>query len=464
VRNCRSLRGRLRVRGIRGQAMGCKVKWILVAMVAGIAMAAAAQQPTAGTDGTVTAAPVVIKAGRILDVRTGAFLEHVFVTVTGGRITSIGTSTSTTGAEVIDLSGQTLLPGLIDCHEHVLGNLADWSPMSELRMSSPMKALWGVRNLQVWLREGFTTLRDAGESDPSYGQIALRNAIKQGLIQGPRILSAGMFISLTGGHGDVSSLAPEWELPRQPNIADSVDDVDSAVRRDIKFGADWIKLMASGGVTDPLSDASAQELSGEQMAEAVAVAHRAHKKVMAHAHALAGIRAAVEAGVDSIEHGSVLDDDTAALMSKKGTWLIPTFYIQEHMLADGIKQGLTLYSIEKERNVIAQKRATFPLALKHHVRIAFGVDDQPEASPKEFDAMVRAGMTPLQAIQAATVNGAELLGLTADLGTLESGKIADIVAVPGDPTQDVRLLEHVTFVMKSGVVIKNESQAAHATP
>ncbi len=271
-----------------------------------------------------------------------------------------------------------------------------------------------------------------------------------------------MFISLTGGHGDATSLAPEWELSRQPNIADTVPEIDASVRRDIKFGADWIKLMASGGVSDPMSDANVQELSGEQMAEAVKVAHRAHKKVMAHAHARAGIRAAVEAGVDSIEHGSDLDEETAALMAKKGTWLIPTFYIEEHSLADGEKQGLTAYSMDKERAIIAKKRSTFPLALRYHVRIAFGVDDEPEAAPKEFDAMVRAGMTPLQAIQAATVNGAELLGLTADLGTLESGKQADIIAVPGNPVRDVRILEHVTFVMAGGVVIKNETPLAQA--
>jgi imidazolonepropionase-like amidohydrolase len=194
------------------------------------------------------------------------------------------------------------------------------------------------------------------------------------------------------------------------------------------------------------------------------VAHRAQKKVMAHAHALAGIRAAVEAGVDSIEHGSFLDDETAALMSARGTWLIPTLWVEEHSLAMGVQQGLTPYSMEKERKVVESKHLTFPLALRHHVRIAFGVDDAPEEAPKEFSAMVHAGMTPLQAIQAATVNGAELLGLTANIGTVEQGKIADLVAVPGDPTQDVQLLEHVTFVMKGGIVIKNEPMAAAGRP
>ncbi|HEY6368997.1 MAG TPA: amidohydrolase family protein, partial [Candidatus Sulfotelmatobacter sp.] len=222
---------------------------------------------------------------------------------------------------------------------------------------------------------------------------------------------------------------------------------------------DWIKLMASGGVSDPLSDVTAQELSDEQMAEAVAVAHRAHKKVMAHAHSLAGIRAAVNAGVDSIEHGSILDEETAALMAKRGIWLVPALYIGEHMLAEGAQRGFSPYSMEKLKATIALKTATFPYALKFHVRIAFGVDDEPEASPKEFAATVRAGMKPLEAIQAATMNGAELLGLSALVGTLEPGKLADIVAVPGDPLHDVRELEHVNFVMKEGVVVKNEATA-----
>jgi imidazolonepropionase-like amidohydrolase len=439
-----------------------KASWLWVAALAWNGIAAAAQQPPPSTAGSAQSpVPFAIRAGQLLDVRTGKMAANVYIVVDGGRIRSIDAAAPQAGVTVIDLSGQTVMPGLIDCHEHILGNSADWSPLSNLRESSPMKALWGVRNLQVWLAEGFTTLRDAGEADASYGQVALRDAVNQGLIQGPRIVAAGMWISLTGGHGDAAALAPEWQLPRQPNIADTVAEIDVAVRRDIKFGADWIKLMASGGVTDPLSDVSVQELSGEQLAEAVAVAHRAHKKVMAHAHSLVGIRAAVEAGVDSIEHGSVLDDETAALMARKGTWLVPTFYIQEHILADGAKRGLTPYSIEKERAVIARKRATFPLALKHHVRIAFGVDDEPEAGPREFDAMVRAGLTPLEAIQAATVNAAELLGLSAQVGTLEPGKAADIVAVRGDPQRDVRLLEHVTFVMKDGLLIKNETAPGH---
>ena len=422
--------------------------------------AAWAQQPAAlSSSGPQAASPIAIKAGRLLDVRTGAITMNAFILVENGRIKSIGIA-APEGVPLIDLSDETVLPGLIDCHEHILGNPSDLTPLADLRMSSPMKAVWGVRNLLIWLREGFTTLRDAGEFDPSYAQLALRDGVKRGLIQGPRIVSAGNFISLTGGHGDFMALAPEWALTRPHNIADTVEEVSTVVRRDIKYGADWIKLMASGGVSDPLSDATAQELSDEQMAEAVAVAHRAHKKVMAHAHALAGIRAAVHAGVDSIEHGSVLDEETAALMAKRGTWLVPTFYISEHILAEGAKRGLSPYSIEKGKANIAQKAATFPYALKFHVRIAFGVDDEPEAGPKEFAAMVRAGMKPLEAIQAATINGAELLGLSALIGTLEPGKLADIVAVPGDPLHDVRELEHVNFVMKEGVVVQNQASVS----
>ena len=248
-------------------------------------------------------ARIAIHAGRLLDPRTGNYANNVFIVVEGDRIVSVGTS-APVGVDVIDLSAQTILPGLADCHAHILGNWKDQSPTADLRMSSPMHALYGVHNLQIWLDHGFTSLREAGEPDAAYGQIALRDAIRKGLIRGPRIVSSGNFISLTGGHGDNDPLAPDQAQPRGTNIANTVDEVNDAVRHDIKYGADWIKLMATGGVMDIFSDFTTQELSEEQMARAVEIAHRAGKHVMAHAEGTVGIKAAVRAGVDSIEHGT----------------------------------------------------------------------------------------------------------------------------------------------------------------
>ena len=206
-------------------------------------------------------------------------------------------------------------------------------------MSSAQKTLWGVHNLQTWLDHGFTALRDAGESDLGYGQLALRDSIEKGLIRGPRMVSAGNFVSVNGGHGDADVLAPDQQLARRPNISDTVDDVSRAVRRDIKYGADWIKLMATGGVMDPISDYRVEELSEEQMAKAVEVAHRAGKKVMAHAEGAEGIKAAVRAGVDSIEHGTVMDEEGARLMEQHGTWLVPTLFCFQHDLQTGTFAG-----------------------------------------------------------------------------------------------------------------------------
>jgi imidazolonepropionase-like amidohydrolase len=396
---------------------------------------------------------VAVHAGKLLDVRTGSYRSDVYIVIQDGKIKSID-STAPAGARVIDLSRQTVLPGLCDCHAHTLGDPEDWSPTSGLRMSSAQAALWGARNLRAWLERGFTMLRDPGESDPAYAQVALRDSVRRGLIPGPRMVTAGNFVSVTGGHGDADVLAPDQALPRRPNLSDTVDDVTRAVRLDIKYGADWIKLMASGGVMDPMSDFNVQELSDEQMAEAVRVAHRAGKKVMAHAHATGAIRAAVNAGVDSIEHGSFLDDETAALMVKKGTWLVPTVYILEEVIETGPSHGLSAASMEKARAVIKLRHAGFDTAVRNGVRIAFGVDAQPEAAPKEFDALVRYGLKPLQAIQAATINAAELIGMKSDTGAIEPGKFADLIAVDGDPLQNIRTMEQVRFVMKGGDVVK----------
>jgi imidazolonepropionase-like amidohydrolase len=403
---------------------------------------------------------VLIKTGMIFEARTGRMLSNQAILIEGDRIKEVGDSSTIakhapTEARVIDLSSATVLPGLIDCHAHVRGNLKDLTFTREVRTSSAQGVLWAVHNVQIWLDHGFTALRDAGEADPSYGQIALRDSINMGLIRGPRMVSAGGFVSVTGGHGDFDPLAPDQPLPPSPNLADNVDQVSGVVRRDLKYGADWIKLMATGGVSDELSDFNVQELSDEQMAKAVEIAHRARKKVMAHAEGTQGIKAAVRAGVDSIEHGTMLDEEGAALMEQKGTWLVPTLNAFLRLTNPDPSLGQSDLETEKTKEVVRYLPAAFKLALQHHLKIAFGDDDDPDYLDGEFIALVKYGMKPVQALQAATVNGAELLGLSNQIGTIEAGKYADIMAVNGDPLADIANMEKVVFVMKGGEIVKN---------
>jgi len=414
--------------------------------------------PTPATSAAKPPIRVAILAGRLLDVRTGNYATNVYIAIENDRIVSLG-ATAPAGVQVIDLSTQTILPGLADCHAHILGNMKDQSATGGLRMSSPMAALWGFHNLQIWMDHGFTSLREAGEGDPAYGQIALRDAIRKGLIRGPRIQSSGNFVSLTGGHGDNDPLAPDHEMPRGTNIANTVDEVSDAVRHDIKYGADWIKLMATGGVEDPFSDFNVQELSEAQMARAVEVAHRAGKHVMVHAEGTEGIKAAVRAGVDSIEHGTMLDEEGATLMEQKGTWLVPTLYTFQHGAEEGTSLGADPIMAEKGLAILAAQQPAFTRALRHHLKIAYGVDDDVDFVSKEFSALVRGGMTTLGAIQASTTSAADLLGTAKDTGTVEAGKFADLIAVSGDPLKDITIMEHVTFVMKGGEVIKDEVHA-----
>jgi imidazolonepropionase-like amidohydrolase len=428
---------------------------ILVSPPAGFAQGDPGQtQSTPAQPAAKPPARSAIHAGRLLDPRTGNYATNVFIVIDGDRIASVSAS-APPGIPVIDLSSQTVLPGLTDCHAHILGNQKDESPTGELRMSSPMGALWGYRNLQIWLDHGFTSLRDAGESDLAYGQLALRDAIKQGLIRGPRIVSAGNFISVLGGHGDYDVLAPDQAMPRRPNIANTVDEVSDAVRHDIKYGADWIKLMATGGVGDPISDYRVEELSEEQMARAVEVAHRAGKKVMAHAEGTEGIKAAVRAGVDSIEHGTMLDEEGASLMEQRGTWLVPTLFTFQYGAKHDAELGADPVAVAKDKEILSAQQPAFERALKHHLKIAYGTDLDPDNVSGEFGALVRGGLSPLGAIQATTVNAAALLGTSQDTGTVEPGKFADIIAVSADPLKDITVMEHVTFVMKGGEVIKD---------
>lgn len=403
-----------------------------------------------------TPEPVAIKAGRLLDVKTGKIATNVFISVENHRIKSVS-SEAPAGVRVIDLSNAFVMPGMVDCHAHILGDLDNLTPGGGFRMSSAKKTLWGMRNLREWLEKGFTALRDAGEDDLGYGQLALRDAINAGWIEGPRMQSSGNFVSVTGGHGDAQDFfAPDQVVSPRPNVADTVDQVAMAVRRDIKYGADWIKLMGTGGVLDLTSDFNVQELSEEQMAKAVEVAHRAHKRVMVHAEGTEGIKAAVRAGVDTIEHGTMLDDEGAALMAKKGTWLVPTLYTFQHGVALGTSQGQDPISLAKGKEILSHQQPAFTRALKAHLKIAVGIDDAPANLPKEVEALVHGGMTPLQALQAATISGAELLNWSDQIGTIEAGKFADIIAMEGDPTHDINAIEKVAFVMKDGVTIKND--------
>ena len=427
-------------------------QWCKFVLVIALSAALYAQQPAPA------AAPkpqrVAIHAGRLLDVRSGKVTPDAFIVVEGERIASIGT-VAPEGVPVVDLSRQTVMPGFVDVHVHLLTDWKDLSSASGLRTSSPEGALWGLHNMQTYLGEGFTTLRDAGEDDLNYGQLALRDFVNKGIFPGPRLQSAGNFISITGGHGDFDSLAPDYEMPRRPNIADNVDEMGPAVRRDLKYGADWIKLMASGGVMDPFSDFNVQELSEEQMAKAVEIAHRARRHVMAHAEGTPGIKAAAQAGVDSIEHGTMLDEETATIMEQKGIWLVPTLHtFQRGVDQTAVTAGIDPVSLAKGRAILKYQGPAFTIALKHHLKIALGDDDDPDYAAQEFVSLVKGGMTPLQALQAGTINGATLLGWQDQIGTIEPGKYADIVAMDGDPAQDISQVTKVVFVMKGGKIYK----------
>jgi imidazolonepropionase-like amidohydrolase len=411
---------------------------------------AIAQEPSA------PAASQAILAGKLVDVRSGNVRSHAYIVIAGDRVQAIA-DTAPGGVPVIDLSAYTVLPGLIDAHGHILSNPTSQNFATELRTSIPQATLWGVYNLRLWLDHGFTSVRDACEGPADYPQFALRDSIKRGLILGPRITAAGGCISVSGGHGDGSPLPADLQVPRGQNVADTVDDIDHVVRRDIKYGADWIKLMATGGVMDAISDFHVQELSEAQMAEAVVVAHRAGKKVMAHAEGAEGIKAAVRAGVDSIEHGTMLDEEGARLMEEHHTWLVPTLYCFQHDMETGLSKGRDPDSFAKGQEIMAAQGPAFKRALDHHIRIVYGVDDDDvdESVSREFDALVRGGLSTLGALQAATVNAATMLGKDQDVGVIEPGRYADIIAVKGDPLADITVMEHVDFVMQGSRIIKD---------
>lgn len=400
---------------------------------------------------------VVVKAGRVLDVRTGKYLEHQLILIEGDRIKEIGAESQVTShvpseARIIDLSQLTVLPGFIDAHTHLTYNVGQTSYRG-LSISIPREALIGAKNARITLEAGFTTVRNVHAH--GYANIALRDAINAGDVPGPRILASGPALSITGGHGDENLLAPQFHAEGD-GVANGVDAVMAKVRENIKYGADVIKFMATGGVLSEGDNPNFEQFSPEEMRAIVAEAHRLGRKVAAHAHGAQGIKDAVLAGVDSIEHGSFINDEDIQLMKQHGTYLVPTLYLEDWLAENLEKFGLTPSMVAKAKMVLPAARRNEEHAIREGVKIAFGTDSAvyPHGlNAHEFPVMVKLGMSPLSAIQAATLNASDLLGWQDRVGALEPGKFADLIAVDGDPLQDVSLLENVKFVMKGGSVV-----------
>jgi imidazolonepropionase-like amidohydrolase len=401
---------------------------------------------------------IVLKAAHVVDARTGRVLDLQTVLISADRIEKVGPSSEVAippGATVIDLGPATLLPGLIDCHTHLTFDPSN-AGFRSLGISVPREALTGAKNARVTLEAGFTTVRNVGAS--GYSDVALRDAINASEVPGPRMLVSGPPLGITGGHCDENHLAPEFNYHAE-GVADGIPAVMAKVRETVKYGADVVKFCASGGVFSKGDLPGAEQYSPAEMAALISEAHRLGRKVAAHAHGTQAIIDATNAGVDSIEHGSLIDDAGIAAMKQHGTYLVADIYNDDFILNMGKQYGFTDEMLEKERMVGQQQREGFRKAAQAGVKIAFGTDAgvYPHGwNAKQFAYMVRYGLSPMQAIQSATVNAADLIGWADRVGSLEPGKFADLIAVQGDPTTDVTVLEHVQFVMKGGQVVKNE--------
>jgi imidazolonepropionase-like amidohydrolase len=411
---------------------------------------ASAQEPTSSR--------VMVHAGKLLDVRSGKTLADQAIVIEAGKIVSVSPFSQAkraSGDRLIDLSAATVLPGLTDAHTHLTGNPQDAGPQA-LGISLPRATLTGARNARITLEAGFTTVRNVGAE--GYSDVALRDAIDAGDVPGPRMLVSGPPLGITGGHCDENFLPFDFHYSAE-GVADGVEGVQHKVRETIKYGADLIKICATGGVLSHGDNPQASQYTLEEMKAIVADAHRLGRKVAAHAHGAQGILWASQAGVDSIEHGSYIDDAAIAEMKKDGTYLVPTLYLADWFLEHAEQVHVPPEMIAKGRTVMAAARKNVAHAFASGVKVAFGTDAAvyPHGlNAHEFAVMVKLGMSPLQSIQAATINAADLLGWSDKIGALEPGKWGDIIAVDGDPLQDVTTLEHVKLVMKGGEVVKNE--------
>jgi imidazolonepropionase-like amidohydrolase len=396
---------------------------------------------------------MLLRAARMLEVASGRVVANALVVVEGDRIKAVQAAEVPAGAKVIDLGDATLLPGLVDMHVHLTGDLDKESFERAVREGAVDEALRGARNARRTLLAGFTTVRNVGAG--GFSDVALMRAIDGGLLEGPRIIPAAHALGTTGGHCDFTGLAPGiLEGDYREGIADGREEILKALRYQVKHGAKVVKVCATAGVLSFEESVGAQQYSEEELRTIVEEARRHGLKVAAHAHGTEGIIAAVHAGVDSIEHGSILNDEAVRLMVEKGTYLVPNTYLVEAFKTE----ILPLPIRAKAEWLMPVERESMRKAVRGGVKIAFGTDAAviPHGdNAKEFVTLVEAGMTPLAAIQAATLNAVTLLGVD-DRGALEAGRLADIIAVPGNPLDDVRVLQDVRFVMKGGVIYKQE--------
>ena len=424
---------------------GIRIAALMASAAAGLAMAGAAD----------AAEVKAVSAARLLDVVSGKYVDNPQVIITDGRITSIGKKGDAVpaGAKVVDLPGATLLPGLIDMHVH-LDSLAEVGGYNSLEYSDRFWSVVQTANARKTLEAGFTTVRNVGAAD--FDDVGLREAIDAGYVPGPRIVTAAISFGATGGHCDSTFFPPSMDQ-KSPFNSDSPDEARKAVRTLKKYGAQVIKICATGGVFSRGNEPGQQQLTYEEMKAVVDEAHMAGLKVAAHAHGASGIREAVRAGVDTIEHASLVDDEGIKLAVQKGAYFSMDIYNTDYTQAEGKKNGVLEDNLRKDRDIGEIQRENFRKALKAGVKMVYGTDAgiYPHGdNAKQFAVMVRYGATPLQAIQAATVTAAEALGRSKDVGQVAVGRYGDMIAVAGDPLADVTTLEKPVFVMKGGAVVK----------